>query len=234
MNQFNHYLISRIAGVNSISKSSPSDEWLKHRLIYMKTYYIPSILNQSCKNFKWVGIICKATPKWFIDELSSVKELQLVCDSLSGCVAHDLPKQPKVDWVITSRLDNDDFIHKNYIKNIQDSFDEKEKFIIYPDGLQYKDGLFYHYNYPKNAFISYIEPTSKKINTAYGWQHTKIHELNTEKIFINRGEYMWGMCIHELNLKNSLRSNKIVKLSEEELKDMYNIVYDTNRFSKQA
>lgn len=122
----NHYIITRynypfkiIRGIDLVGATDDGKKWLKNRENLFDKYYIPSIENQSCKNFELVFFCHKDSPKYLIDKLESY-----------GTVVYDPIKVwfQKIETpVITTRLDSDDSLHKDFVFNIQENF----KFVNY-------------------------------------------------------------------------------------------------------
>ena len=93
------------------------NDWFDHRFkIFMKFCY-PSIIAQTNKNFKWWILIDKNTPKHHMDRLEEIKTDTITYKS-QGPGLYPLPKDiyPDTKWVITTRIDNDDCIHQDFIK----------------------------------------------------------------------------------------------------------------------
>lgn len=68
---FEHYIITRFnlpifqPKVNGIEYSSCSEEYLQYRFDLFEKYCMPSIINQTCQNFKWLVLFDARTPMLF-------------------------------------------------------------------------------------------------------------------------------------------------------------------------
>ena len=74
---FEHYIITRFnlpifqPKVNGIEYSSCSEEYLQYRFDLFEKYCMPSIINQTCQNFKWLVLFDAHTPESFKRRISS-------------------------------------------------------------------------------------------------------------------------------------------------------------------
>lgn len=192
-----------------------SDKWLNDRFDIFETYCLPSVKNQSNQNFIWLVFFDVDTPKHylskihkiaenfenfkpvFIDgfkELGSELKLQIQLNSLNSD-----------DYFITTRLDNDDIIHKDFIKTIQDLYIPQSKSII-DLRLGYQVILLKNntteirdFKVSYNPFLSVITKLSDFDNLM-----TKKHDywkVIPHKI-INDTQHMWIQVIHQNNKLN--------------------------------
>ena len=120
-----HYIITRFnykygfsKGLDVSGKTKEGVEWIRQRLILFYKYYIPSIKNQTCQDFEIVFLCDKDSPRLLLEELSEFgKPIHIPLKEWFKTT--ELP-------VITSRLDSDDCLHKDYVKNIQEECAKKE------------------------------------------------------------------------------------------------------------
>ena len=135
---FYHFLITRFNLRNpdwDVTKNNEvllDEKWMDERLELFKNYCFPSVINQKNKNFKWLI---------FFDENTSKKYRILIEDILKShdwIISFYIDGMPKFNesivnylnqyandkkYLITSRIDNDDCIHKDFIDEIQKQFD---------------------------------------------------------------------------------------------------------------
>lgn len=77
---FEHYIVTRFnlpifqPKVNGIVYSSCSEEYLNYRFDLFEKYCMPSIINQTCQNFKWLVLFDAHTPELFRRRVSSWHE----------------------------------------------------------------------------------------------------------------------------------------------------------------
>jgi hypothetical protein len=147
-------------------------EWLEHRLAHFEKYCLPSVLNQSEKNFRWILYFDTTTEESVRRQNDLLEQkypdlikilyadgygsfLRSYCtDILSLC-------PDGLSHVITTRLDNDDMIHKDFIKRVQVEFSGQDfttvNFVkILMLNPEVNDKLYIDYIY-SNHFISLIE-----------------------------------------------------------------------------
>jgi hypothetical protein len=138
-----HFLITRFnvpiaswdrdkAGISTLDT-----KWLEHRIALFNTFCVPSIAGQTGKDFKWLIYCDSATDKRYVQqimesitliphaELRFVKDFDVLKTDLKQLIA-----QGASDYVITSRVDNDDALGRNYIKTIQSSFSAEDLTVI--------------------------------------------------------------------------------------------------------
>ena len=141
---FKHYLLLRynlyLYGDNPYSVPNP-DQWMENRLpMYQRL--ISSLEKQSVKNFTLLISLCEDTPQLYVDQ---IKQVTTVPYEICYIQPHEYIKNYKekeADWLITSRIDNDDEYLSDFIKDIQDNF-RQETEILDVKGWQ-KQGQQYY------------------------------------------------------------------------------------------
>lgn len=254
---YSHFIIT-LFNLRNFPKSNNHDydnwvKWTKYRIELFKEYCLPSFINQSCKAFKWLIYFDTETPEEFNEFL---KELSLfsfidICyskgiDDFTENYIQEVKKRTgkSTKWIITTRIDNDDCLHRDAIKIIQKSFVEKHKFLIsLASGfiLNINDRTLSHYYFPMSPFLSLIEDPDKEIKGVYEKEHTKWDNLHLSvfkeigleyfnkkarksRFILNRP--LWIQTVHGENVSNSFyRGLPVIK--KRDLKD-FSINYLTN------
>lgn len=93
----------------------------------LTTYLLPSLKAQSNMNFEWIILVHKNTsreylkPLYEIDAPFPIRIVDVIDDDFAPM--HDIVKDAadSCDWLITSRIDYDDMIYTNAVRDIQDS-----------------------------------------------------------------------------------------------------------------
>lgn len=186
---FNHFLITwfNLRGIGTEVSSEDWVSWNIYRFDFFQKYTLPSVLNQSNKNFKWLIYFDVSTPKEIIeriDMLDTISSIQIKFeDGVNGFMNNYISairvhiNKDKPPWVITSRLDNDDALHENAIQAIQQYFlPRHEQLISLASGYTFDMKLrkMSHYYYFKSPFLSIIEKAdSKHLKGIYYYEHTK-------------------------------------------------------------
>lgn len=106
--------------------------WMDHRIKLFEKYCLPNVMLQK-GDFIWLLSFAPGTPKWITDKYASFPHIKIIYEYPKTW----LRKQPLKDgeWIITSRLDNDDTIYPDYIERVQEQFNEKF-LLVDTDGLQ--------------------------------------------------------------------------------------------------
>jgi hypothetical protein len=121
-------------------------------------------------------------------------------------IACILTERATTPWVISSRLDNDDALARDYIESVQTEFRRQDaEFINFTGGLQLSDeGALYYRSDPSNAFLSLIEKRTDKplIGVFVDWhdrvsKHAPVRQVSTHP--------MWLQMVHGRNIGNAIR-----------------------------
>lgn len=129
-------------------------------------YAVPSIENQSCKNFIWLVLFSKDTPMEYVEKVCVGDCQYLVPLFLTDEESHNfrdylvnyIGENYSFDEWITTRLDNDDAVSVDFVSEIQDcvkSGSHGENYAIsFPDGYQFDVGknVIAKYNFFKQSF----------------------------------------------------------------------------------
>lgn len=194
-----------------------TDEWLHQRFKLFEEYCLPSVLNQSSLDFEWLIFFDIDTPKYYrqrISELIDIHEhirvvyidgFKELIPSLKQEIMSKLIQDD--EFIITTRLDNDDAIHRDFIKTIQDlSIKEHETVIDLQKGYQMNiENNRYEvreYVFPFNQFVSLVE-NRDSFNTVLSKKHLKWAE--TPSIRIDKKKPFWIEIIHESNKSNDTK-----------------------------
>lgn len=227
---FRHFIITRFnvrVGKPQNDKNgnhTNTDVWLKNRIDLFEKYCLPSIVGQTSKNFIWLVLfdkksiqeymhkieayraVCPQFQPLFFDELSSDELSEKLIAAISSALTD------KDEYLITTRLDNDDAIHIEMIEAIQSWFPKENCFLNFPYGYQYdiaqkQTYLLQHCN--NNHFISRIESTKEHFYTVIQCEHTKIDQFaKVYNITVNDNlTPVWIETIHDKNILNRVRIN---------------------------
>ena len=144
------------------------EEYLSKRFEIFEKWTYPSIKNQTDNNFKWIVLFHRETPKRFKQRIKCYEENMDNFEAwfLNDDESHDydkiiyeyIKKTYPLEQVITTRIDNDDLVHKTFIESIKKDFTYKNtmEVLTYQNGLQYdaKGGILLKYDYINNHFLS--------------------------------------------------------------------------------
>lgn len=214
-NTFTHFLITRF---NLRVKSWLPDEnackpWMTNRIQIFNSFTLPSVSAQTCKNFKWLLLFdpsTKETNPDFLDRMTQYDFcipvfLDLEKTSLTEGIKKAINKHllPGTNHVITTRIDNDDAIHEDFIKNIQKNFTPEQNYIVnFTDGYGYSDNrLSIAQRNKVNPFATFCEEYNKgKYKTVYCTGHPALK--NVAPVRHVYGKRMYLVNFHENNVLN--------------------------------
>ena len=148
---FKHFIITRFLCINfnHTNEELFSDAWLQNAFKLTKSHFIPTLENQTNRNFEVVFLIHDDIPFEKVEALerinTSVRSHIIRSKNLDGFLN---TYKDKTDLLITSRLDYDDNIHKSVVDDIQRyAIENFDKITIYGLNLgsTIKDGEFTAY-----------------------------------------------------------------------------------------
>ncbi|MCU4176868.1 glycosyltransferase [Carboxylicivirga sp. N1Y90] len=227
---FKHFLITRFNLRNFPLGEKKQDEWVqwtRDRISLFDKYCLPSLSNQSNKDFKWFIYFDTQTPDEFTDYINKLNGFEFikVCysdgmDSFDKVYIEDIKNNiGDSSWAMISRIDNDDCFDSAAIERIQESFVKKDGHLIsLASGytLDLKKNILSHYFYPMSPFLTIIESTTKKnIKGVFCKPHSSWNELrlfmykevfglNKQSTFILDKPY-WLQIVHDDNVSNSFK-----------------------------
>ena len=219
-----HFFVTRFnlryEGWKTAKDDSPvlSDQWLNDRFELFQKYCFPSVANQKNQDFLWAVYFDIDTPsihrkmvEKMAHEYSNFRPFYIdgmgaLLPSFKELVMGNIDSED--DFVITSRLDNDDAIHCDFVDTIQKlAVPKNETVIDLQQGYQLNVTNNLHdcrenYYYPSNPFISLVEATSK-LETVLSRGHPEWAEA--ESIIVFKDRPLWIEVVHEKNKANGTR-----------------------------
>lgn len=219
--KFTHYLITRF---NVPVKNWDQDKnglptldasWMKDRLNLFHTYCLPTIQHQQNIHFHWLVYCDRKTLKESLNEIQRGVETVAhgeirLADDFDDLMS-DLKKllsEVSTPHVITSRVDNDDGLGKNYIRLIQEHFAPHDQLLLNLNG-----GILYDRQLQiitelrpsrLNHYGSLIEQTNAVGDylTVMGFPHHQ--PPDNMKITDIDCKYAWLKIIHARNLSSRI------------------------------
>lgn len=242
-----HFLITRFnvpfsQYVNDKTGNHIRDEnWLNHRFNLFSHFCFPSVQNQTNQNFTWFVFFDINTPDHYkdvIEKYSSlysnftplfIKSGEEFIPELRKNIFNMLSENDQ--FVITSRIDNDDALFNEFIDRVQKEFDKQDDIIInFETGIildTIKKTIYRVYD-KSNPFLSRIERVrNSEVQTAISFKHSdaamqapvkQIHDVlgwlivihNNNLINVSYGKPLYpdvnlfkdfNICLSDLNLK---------------------------------
>lgn len=208
--------------------------WLIKRFEIFKKFCFPSIINQSSKNFTWMLYVdIDTTPEILVNLQEMVKPYPFILliyrvfehFSVKLFVNEDIQKYLPNDfeYLISSRVDTDDMIQKDFIKLVQTHFKNQEyEALNFNRGHIYdiKTGITSDAIHKQNPFITLFEKKSTEgFKTVFHKIHTAYKD-DPHKIEISNQTRMWVMSVHGLNVSTGFYG-KIIKFNQPNLMDQF-------------
>ena len=218
MSWFGHFILTNfnvpLPGFDRDRDGQPvrTAEWLEHRLDLFERFCLPSVMGQTCQRFTWLVRYDDAAPGAHgrLDRYAGYGNLRIVPAELRfrTFIPSMLPRGTQ--YVVTTRLDNDDALHCQAIADIQAAIKPQEaEFLNFPFGYTYSvpDNRFGLNERHSNAFISLVERvTDRRLRTARCINHNRAAEVARVRQLDTQPR--WVQVIHERNLDNSLQGTE--------------------------
>ena len=200
--------------------STRTEEWLADRFRLFEKYCFPSVLNQSYYDFIWIVLFDDKTPAKYKEKIASYQDkmrnfLPVYFSSeeaknhkrlVNKLIAEFKDESP---YLVTARVDNDDALHKDFIKNaaqLKEQTKDPNHFFSFGNGLQYyvKKNFAVKLRYVKNHFlISVLNHYDKDhIRNILEFLHPSIADYGVPFACINTTEPMWVEVVHQHNVNN--------------------------------
>lgn len=239
MNDYKHFLITRFNLKVEAWKTTKNAEevrteaWLKNRFELFESYCLPSVMNQTNQHFVWYVFFDVDTPDLFrgkVDEIAAkyanfrpvyIDGLEALVGAVTGLIEGGI-ENGRPQYVITTRMDNDDIIHKDFIKRIQEAFVPVHGTVIdaregYQLSIEKHKSEVREYTHPFNAFVSVIEKS-----TACKTVLSKMHYdwAKSDNVIVIDDARLWIELVHQRNKMNATRKDikKIVAFDYEDFK----------------
>ena len=213
-----HFLCTKFAllflGNSSLEKyktwlDERPNNWLEERFELFEKYTLPSIQAQTEKNFRWLLMCNRNHPQMnnaAIKRLASyapdaeVFWLDMVINSANyqEC-ANALRPLVDDEWVITTRLDSDDFVSRHFIQRIREGASEKEGSLGFKLGYMLEGDVLYPRRYLKGPFTSWVERV-EDLKTV--WHRPHLHFRKSKDV--GQEKYNWIQVVHGGNLLNGI------------------------------
>ncbi len=214
---YHHYVITRFnlrrEGWDTARNGSLvlTEDWLRNRFILFEKFCLASMQNQTNKNFTWLVFFDINTPEKY---RKRAMEYKLSLPSFQPFFINGMPEflssiQNEIGknihpYTISSRLDNDDSVSKNFINEIQLTF-EKQNFLVldFPDGYTLQINPSIKIGKRKQLFNPFISIIEKSEGAKSVWQREAHSSWKKEKNLKRINEKrIWMSIIHFENKKN--------------------------------
>lgn len=193
-------------------------KWLEHRFGLFEGFCLPSIMHQTCQDFKWIVLFDSSTPQKYKERIADYERgcpqfIPVFVEPQKGrffaeIFREEIIKRLNAKRVISTYLDNDDALNIRFVEDLQQKALELSDgtFINYNDGYQYysEDGYLMRIHYPTNHFVSVVErgnPSTIRGIFGYGG-HAHLGEIKGVQIVHIKNQPMWCEVVHGKNMVN--------------------------------
>lgn len=187
-------------------------DWLDYRLYFFLSVALPSVRSQVGATFTWLVLFddrCSDDFRADIEELAadgSFVPLWSHADFQRDSFADAVAKRRTAPYLITTRMDSDDGIARDYLAAVQAQFAGQElMFVNFTRGLQLgRDHWVYRQDRMSGAFLSLIEhvPIGERPRTVFAAKHARVRGM--APLMEVRSEPMTLMVVHGTNISNAL------------------------------
>lgn len=224
---FKHFLITRFNLRNpewDVTKNNEkllTDEWMNERMWFFENFCFPSVVNQSCQDFEWLLYFDSTTSDLIKNRVASLisKHPFIKVFFINGMPAfasevknYIIANTSQYHYLITSRIDNDDAIHREFIGEIQNQFKEQDFLVldvIKGYSLQIKPTVMLgKKEHIFNPFLSLIEVNNDP-KTIWHFDHN--HWKKETRVRQITHKRLWIAVIHEKNKINNFNGYDLVK-----------------------
>lgn len=193
--KISHFIITRFLIGSFYSNYYPKEDYILNGIRVMKTYLLPSLENQNCKNFTWILMIGDKVNityvKYLFDFNISFEYMIIKTKDIKNYM-RNITKG--FDILITTRIDYDDIIYYDAVNDIRKTINIQKPILLhgYNRGIIYlelNDEYYdYYFTYDKvgcmSIFCSLIIVLNK-INDIYTIYDIGFHNQVRKKLFEN-------------------------------------------------
>lgn len=217
-----HFILTRFNIVMgwSAGEKAREDGWLSHRFDWFEQWTLPSVMQQTSSNFRWLVFFDKQTPEKFLARARNWPKAEIVLVpepederfrwfTFLQTAALEVTRRAKTEWIAQTRLDNDDRIAWDFVELLQTYFREKNEWLAFHNGsIRDEDGKTYRRFYTNNPFATLVE-RPPKIFTPYCVEHEFITDHAPVREI--KSGVIWQTMLHPKNLVNN---NTFTKFAE--------------------
>lgn len=193
------------------------DAWEDHRLSLFAKYTVRSVRAQRCQDFEWILAMDYRTSETHLDQLRTLLDglrfSFIPCDmwGLGPFRAYMIGLMQDPCELLTTRLDNDDALHHDFVELVQTVAHEQETPVIidppYGYVLNERTQQCTPVERPRHHFLSLLEHTMPdEVSTIMADTHPTMGSSFPSVTIESKP--MWAEVYHEHNLGNTLPDGK--------------------------
>lgn len=219
--ELRHLILTRfnLATPGRESKLRNDPQWLAHRFGLFEKYCLPSVADQTSRDFDWLIFFDEGTPEAFRERVRQAQEIfpfTSIYTPLFPAEGWRLASLAAVEAdpraaLLTTTLDNDDAIAADFVERLQqcaaEHLAEAPLAFNFRNGLVLRGGNLYFHQHKSSAFRSLLEPYGDALRTAASIQHMEM--ADHFRICQIEGEPGWLQVVHERNVSNKTRGSRV-------------------------
>ena len=210
---FDHLLLTRFSA--AFDPAVPAQEdWLRYRLGFFVDACWTSVRAQQDAEFTWLVLFDDRCPDDFREDVESLAQAtftpiwshQRWSPTIFGTAIEAMTRdgQGSAPWLLTTRLDSDDGIARDFMASVQRQFTPRNGlFVDFPRGVQIdRGGSTYLYDQLSSPFLTLVERrrSGSPPRTVYSARHARARESGPLREVM--APPMWVQVIHGTNLLN--------------------------------
>lgn len=208
----NHVLLTRFnlptPGLESLIRAR--DGWLRERVDLFERYCVPSVSNQTNRDFDWLVYLDPQSPDWVIQRLQPFVDRgqfrPIYRDTVSmEELASDIRETVRTrrDVLITTNVDNDDGLAVDFSQRLVDVHTHHERAVMYISRglIKSPDGLYLRTD-RRNAFVSVRESWERPVTS---WSEYHNEFARVMPVIEIGGPPGWLQVVHGSNVSNRVR-----------------------------
>ncbi|MEL6124767.1 MAG: glycosyltransferase [Pseudomonadota bacterium] len=191
--------------------------WLEERFALFERYCLPSVAGQTHRDFHWIIYFDKDTPQDFKARIEDLRHRGPFIPYYTGLFpASGWPRSIRetisepADWLLTTRLDNDDALALDYVGRLHSAIRQGElarQAYNFTTGYVMSETALYAHDHSHNAFFSWLEPWDEAMITAPSIQHMALPEM--APVVQLPGDPAWLQIVHGSNVSNKVRGRRV-------------------------
>jgi len=210
---FRHFLLTRFS-VAIFGSRFCDRTWLDRRFELFEKYCFPSVQAQSNQSFEWLVFFDSSLPEDLRARVTTYAQFPPFRPIYVKGVRRNSLREVmqglaiSSEYIITSRLDNDDALAIGYIEAVQKCFaKQKFEFINIPNGYIWDGSRAYSVRHTSNGFVSLIERTDR-CKTALKFDHRKVAKHG--RLLQVENMPGWVLVVHGDNVANSVQGTPVL------------------------
>ena len=217
MQEFQHIIITRFNLRNNNwsnrTKNNAlilTESWLENRFKLFENFCFLPVRNQSNTNFQWWVFFDTETPLRFRERISDLERrfdrfTALFVDGMDAFLPEVQQRMAAFHtaYIITSRLDNDDCLHRDYVEIVQQQFDHQTYLALdIIDGFTLQVQPEVRLGFRKQLYNPFITLIEENNNPKSVWDRTHSDWKKEKRLKRLKKERLWMSVIHQENKVN--------------------------------